>query len=402
MADTEEKNISKGKKPTTKKASRKDNKYKEESELIFKEDSPTQDLISSEPLVEERTKEIKIDISSDNPKMDSQYLSSSINLLSFLSDSLGNPNNKIITTIEITLLFAALDKVLKSSSFSLIEKNFNLLFPNNQKDVLILGTIFYSLLSNEEYLVDKNYQSLNFYKFCKKLLTSIDKIKEGESSLNIVLKLLNESEEINSFPRLKKFINSYRPDQFSQLNDIAEKIIALLNEYTLNDSKIHHWRTAVWAFLWVLRYSSQSSEILIDDLLKKKSIQFKDLQIVLIGLFITRLFHYAPSWKPIPLKFQSYKKMKVLQPAAEVLYNPNIITSLSSDPQKQEEYFWIYVWGKPYHIFQKPEIKQVKKFKKKLIEVEEEVIIEEKTFGDFIIVYGEDKPTGFVKLKSNS
>lgn len=93
--------------------------------------------------------------------------------------------------------------------------------------------------------------------------------------------------------------------------------------------------------------------------------------------------------------------MRVLQPAAEVFYKPDIITSLSSDPKKQEEYFWTYVWGKPYSIFEKPEVKEVKKFQKKLIEVEEEVIVEEKNFGDFIKVYGEAKPTGFIKLKTN-
>ncbi|WP_407931152.1 hypothetical protein, partial [Ignavibacterium album] len=223
---------------------------------------------------------------------------------------------------------------------------------------------------------------------------------KGESSLNIVLELLKDSTEISSFPKLKQFLKEYKPDQFSQLNDIAEKIIIFLNETKIDDKHLNNWKTTIWAFLWVLRYSTQSFEILIDDLLKKKNSQFKELHIVLIGLFATKLFHSAPSWKPIGLSYQLYEKMKFLQPAAEVFYNPRIITSLSPDPQKQEEYFWTYIWGKPYSIFEKPELREIKKLQKKQIEVEEEVIVEEKNFGDFIKVYGETKPTGFIRIKN--
>ncbi|MBZ0198732.1 MAG: hypothetical protein K8H86_02610 [Ignavibacteriaceae bacterium] len=408
MVDKEEKKKTKSKKASSKKTTQKSNKDQEELGLLPKEDTlikEPQSFISTETLQVEKPEKITLDNppdNSDNQEMYSRYLSSSVNLLSFLSDSLELQDNKIISAIEMALLSTSLEKVLKNQSTSiLIERKYNFVFPNNHKDIRNLGIIFYSLLADKQCSFDKDEYSMNFYDLCSKLLYSIDSIKEGENSLNIVLQLLQDRSEINSFPKLRQYLNDFKPNQFSQLNDIVEKIILLLNEIKLDDKYLNNWKTAIWAFLWVLRYSAQSSEVLIDDLLKKKSSQFKELHIVLIGLFATKLFHSSPSWKPIGLSYQIYDKMKILQPAAEVFCNPNIITKLSPDPKKQEEYFWTYVWGKPYSIFENPTKKEVKKYQKKLIEVEEEVIVEEKNFGNFIKVYGEAKPTGFIRMKSN-
>lgn len=408
MVNKEDKKRNKSKKAPSKKTTKKPNKDQEELGLLPTEDTlikEPQSFISTEALQEEKNEKITIDGSKDNldnRKRYSQYLASSINFLSYLYNSLGLQNNKIISAIEIALLSASLDKVLRTQfAPTSIEKNYNVIFLNNHKEIQSFGIMFFCLLSNERYFHSKDEYFINFFNLCHKLLSNIDSIKEGENSLNIVLELLKNSKEVSSFPKLQQFLNEYKPEQFSQLNDIVEKIITLLNETKIDDKYLNNWKIAIWAFLWVLRYSAQSSEILIDDLLNKKGHHFKELHIVLIGLFIAKLFHSAPSWKPIGLSYQLYERMKVLQPAAEVFYNPDIITSLTSDPKKQEEYFWTYVWGKPYSIFEKPEIKEVKKLQKKMIEVEEEVIVEEKTFGDFIKVYGEAKPTGFIKLKSS-
>lgn len=407
MADKEEKKKTRSKKTSSKKTKQKFNQDQEELGLIPKEGTlvkEPQSFINTESFQVEEQKKITPNYSkekSDYQEMYPRYLSSSVNLLSFLSDSLELQGNKIISAIEIALLSTSLEKVFKNQSTAIsIERKYNLIFSNNNKEIQNFGTIFYSLLSNEQYFLDKDEYFMNFYNLCVKLLSNIDNIKEGKNSLNIVLEFLGDSLEINSFPKLQQYLKEYNPDQFSQLNDIAEKIILLLNETKLEDKYLNNWKTTIWAFLWVLRYSTQSSEILIDDLLKKKGTQFKELHIVLIGLFTARLFHSTPSWKPIGLSYQLYEKMKVLQPTAEVFYNPCIITSLSSDHKKQEEYFWTYIWGKPYSMFENPTKKEVKKYQKKMIEVEEEVIVEEKSFGDFIKVYGEAKPTGFIRIKN--
>lgn len=408
MLGKEEKKKTRSKKTSSKKTEPKFNQDQEELGLIPKEGTlvkEPQSFINTKNFQIKEQKKIIPNYSQDNSdyqEMYPRYLSSSVNLLSFLSDSLGLQDNKIIPSIEIAFLSASLDKVSKTQLTSIsIERDYSLVFLNNHKEIRSFGIIFFCLFSNERYFYCKDEYFINFYNLCYKLLSNIDSIKEGENSLNIVLELLKDSTEISSFSKLQQFLKEYKPDQFSQLNDIAEKIITLLNETKIDDKNLNNWKTAIWAFLWVLRYSTQSSEILIDDLLKKKGSQFKELHIVLIGLFTTKLFHSTPSWKPIGLSYQLYEKMKVLQPTAEVFYNPGIITSLSSDPKKQEEYFWTYVWGKPNSMFENPIKKEVKKYQKKLIEVEEEVIVEEKNFGDFIKVYGEAKPTGFIKLKTN-
>ncbi|OQY71161.1 MAG: hypothetical protein B6D44_13595 [Ignavibacteriales bacterium UTCHB2] len=407
MANKEDKKKNISKKTSSKKTKQKFNQDQEELGLISKQGTlvkEPQSFINTESFQVEEQKKIRPDYSQDNSDyqgMYPRYLSSSVNLLSFLSDSLGLQDIKIIPAIEIALLSASLDKVSKIQLTSIsIERNYSLVFLNNHKEIRSFGIIFFCLFSNERYFYSKDEYFINFYNLCYKLLSNIDSIKEGENSLNIVLGILKDSIEISSFPKLQQFLKEYKPDQFSQLNDIAEKIITFLNETKIDDKHLNNWKTAIWAFLWVLRYSTQSSEILIDDLLNKKGSQFKELHIVLIGLFATKLFHSSPSWKPIGLSYQLYEKMKVLQPAAEVFYNPNIITSLSSDPKKQEEYFWTYVWGKPYSIFENATKKEVKKYQKKLIEVEEEIIVEENTFGNFITISGEPKPTGIIHIKT--
>lgn len=328
------------------------------------------------------------------------YLGSSINFLSFLANSLDISTYKIITPLEIYLVISAFLKVSKEDSAEeSFLKHFSLIYPDSDS-MNNYALLFFYLFSEENKPKKLSPVTKKNLGFIKTLLNGIEQAKKGYSTLEVTLKIIKESKETKNFKGLKKFLDSYVPDQFSQLNDIAEKIIALLNETKLDDKYLHNWKTSIWAFIWVFRYSTQNIEVLIDDLLKKKNSLLQEFHIVLIGLFATKLFHSAPSWKPIGLSYQLYERMKVLQPAAEVFYNPGIITSLSPDPKKQEEYFWTYVWGKPYSMFENPTKKEVKKYQKKLIEVEEEVIVEEKSFGDFIKVYGEAKPTGFIRIKN--
>lgn len=405
MIGKEGKKKTRSKKTSSKKTEQKVNQDQVELGLISDERNLVKEPLSSIDVEKFHMKTVSTDLQEkpEHRGMHTRYLSSSINLLSFLSNSLGLRDNKIISAIEIAFLSASLDKVSKIQVAEIsIERIHNLVFLDNHKEIQKVGIVFFSLFSNEQYFYSKDQHLVNFYNLCYKLASNIDSIKEGDSSLKIVLGILKDSREISSFPKLHQFIKEYKPDQFSQLNDIAEKVIALLNETKIDDKHLNNWKTAIWAFLWVLRYSTQSSEILIDDLLKKKSTQFKELHLVLIGLFTSRLFHYTPSWKPIGLNYQVYEKMKVLQPVAEVFYNPDIITSLSSDPRKQEEYFWTYIWGQPYSIFEKPEVKEVKKIQKRMIEVDEEIIIEERTFGNFITISGEPKPTGIIHIKTRS
>ncbi|HRP93983.1 MAG TPA: hypothetical protein PLH53_13905, partial [Ignavibacteriaceae bacterium] len=166
--------------------------------------------------------------------------------------------------------------------------------------------------------------------------------------------------------------------------------------------KLNYWRQIIKAFCFVLVNSTKTSETFISELKDNPSLIKKELQGILIAYFICKLYYDKPYEKTIPIVFLDNEKMKTIFPLSESLINyKNIIESSKVAKINLEEYFWTYVWGKPYSIFEKPEVKEVKKFQKKLIEVEEEVIVEEKNFGDFIKVYGEAKPTGFIKLKTN-
>jgi len=319
MADKEEKKKTRVKKALSKKTVQKPNKDQEELGLIPKEDSivkETQSIISIESSQIPEQGKINQTVfpnNSDHHEAFPRYLSGSLNLLSFLSDTLELRDNKIIPAINISLLLASFDRVSKKQSDKIsFENKFKLVFTTNNKEARDFGVIFFSLLSNERCLLDLENHFQDFYDLCIKLLSGIDRIKEGEKSLNIVLELLLYSIEIESFQKLKQYLKEYIPDQFSQLNDISEKIIGFLNETKLDDKYLNNWKTAIWAYLWVLRYSTQSSEILFEDLFKKKSSQFKELHIVLIGLFATKLFHSTPAWKPIGLSYQGHEKMKVL------------------------------------------------------------------------------------------
>lgn len=334
----------------------------------------------------------------DNIK--SNYLASSINFLSFLSASFNISNLKIIPVVEAFFIISALQRVNSQKSIdNLISKYIS---DNYVSDVKLreLAIIFFNYITDKNDDASFSTDSKKTNSLLKKLLDGIEETKKGKKDIQIVLDFLNKSKETKKFIELNKFIHENKTNEFSQLNEIADKLITSLSTTKLDDNYLQNWKIVIGSYIWVLRYSTQSIEVLIDDLLKKKSSQFKELHIVLIGLFAIKLFHSTPSWKPIGLSYQLHEKMKVLQPVAEVFYNPSIITSLSSDPKKQEEYFWTYVWGKPYSIFEKPEVKQVKKPQKRQIEVEEEVIIEEKTFGNFITVTSEPKPTGIIHIKT--
>jgi len=336
----------------------------------------------------------------DNNISKINYLASSINFLSFLSNSLGLISSKIISSIEISFIISALKSVFheKVDEVSLTKSLPEVLQSNSK--LKEMGIMFFNLLSDKYNEKNLSANTKKLYGLLEKLLSEIDEAKKGKKTIEIIFELFSKSKETKKFSELNKFVGKNKIDEFSQLNDVADKLITLIGSVKQDDEYLQNWKIILGSYIWVLRYSTQGVETLIDNLLKKNISQLKELHIVLIGLFATKLFHSSPGWKPIGLSYQLYDKMKTLQPIAEVYYNPQIIKSLSSDYKKQVEYFWTYVWGKPYSIFEKPEVKEVKKLLKKQIEVEEEVIVEEKTFGNFITVAGESKPTGIIRIKT--
>lgn len=329
------------------------------------------------------------------------YLASSVNFLSYLAVSFEIKNLKVIPFIETYFIVSALKTVNSQKTIDdLLSKYLPDHFTNDKK-LKELAIVFFNAITEEKSSKSLSADSKKINSLLKKLIVGIEEIKKGKRAIQIVLDLLSKSKETKKFVELSKYLRENNTNELSQLNEIADKLIALLGSSKHDDKYLQNWKVMIGSYIWVLRYSTQNVEVLIDDLLKKKSSQFKELHIVLIGIFATKLFHSTPDWKPIGLSYQLLEKMKVLQPTAEVFYNPDVIISLSSDPNKQEEYFWTYVWGKPYSIFEKPKMKKIIKTRKKIIDVDEEVIVEEKNYGDFIKVYGEAMPTGVIRIKSN-
>ncbi|WP_407931554.1 hypothetical protein, partial [Ignavibacterium album] len=170
MTGKEEKKKSRSKKTSLKKTKQEFNKDQEELGLIPKEEQlvkEPQNFITVEKIQVEEQKKISPNDYKDNSdyqEMYSRYLSSSINLLSFLSDALKLQDNKIIPAIEIAFLSVSLNKVSKIQlSSTSIERDYNLVFQNNQKEVRSFGIIFFCLFSNERYFYSKDEYLINFY-----------------------------------------------------------------------------------------------------------------------------------------------------------------------------------------------------------------------------------------------
>jgi hypothetical protein len=326
------------------------------------------------------------------------YLSSAINFFSFLSQSIGLENLQIIPSIEIYALSATLNKINSSYGVDALYLKYHNIVFDNKKEERDWGQILFCLLSEDFNVKGLTSDAKKTLVSIKQLFIGMTEAQKGSPTVEVVLNILRKSKEIKKLTKLNNYIGSIKLTPFSQLNDLYDELIMALNESKAEDEYLKTWRTIIASYIWVIRYSSQKIEVMVDDLMKKNKSPFKELHIVLIGLFATKLFNSAPSWKPLGYTYQLYDKMKVLQPVAEVYYNPNIISSLSSDPIKQEEYFWTYIWGKPYSVFEKPLISNVKKLQKRMIEVDEEVIVEEKNYGNLFTTLGEIKPTGVIKL----
>ena len=263
------------------------------------------------------------------------------------------------------------------------------------------GLTFFLLLYEETSINQSEEKELPFLKFLDNLTYQLTRVKDGEKAINVVIEVISNSEESQNFPELKSFLESVNGDQFTSLSKIYDRLIDLLDKVTIKEEKLNYWRQIIKAFCFVLINSTKIPEAFITELKDNPSLIKNELQGILIAYFICKLYYDKPYNKTIPIVFLDNEKMKTIFPLSESLINyKNIIESSKVVKINLEEYFWTYVWGKPYSMFENPTKKEVRKYQKKLIEVEEEVIVEEKSFGDFIKGYGEAKPTGFIRIKN--
>ena len=202
----------------------------------------------------------------------SNYLASSINFLSFLSDSFNLTDSKILSFIEAYLIIMTLNRVTSHKSVG------NLLYQRYENDFLIdrknreLSKIFFYMISDNMEDNNLSADSKKLSAFLKKLLAGIEEAKKGVKTIYIVLDFLRKSKETKKFNELYKFTREYKTNDFSQLNEIADQLIALLSNIKQDDFYLQTWKVIIGGYIWVLRYSSQNVEVLIDDLFKKKNL----------------------------------------------------------------------------------------------------------------------------------
>jgi|GEM_PF-4044394 hypothetical protein len=378
-----------------------------------------------EPLIEGLdVKELVIDPSSEEnfilPKSQSQidtgfglvkenvlqakFLSNTLLFFYSLNKHLGESGLVILPSIYSALATASELKILKGTLEDLNKtywKRIDLILKGEFQRAKHWGLTFFLLLYEETSINQSEEKEFPFLKFLDNLTYQLTRVKDGEKSINVVIEVISKSEESQNFLELKSFLESVNGDHFISLSKIYDRLIDLLDKVTIKEEKLNYWRQIIKAFCFVLINSTKTPEMFISELKDNPSLIKNELQGILIAYFICKLYYDKPYEKTIPIVFLDNEKMKTIFPLSESLINyKNIIESSRVAKINLEEYFWTYVWGKPYSMFEKPEVKEVKKFQKKLIEVEEEVIVEEKNFGDFIKIYGEAKPTGFIKLKT--
>ncbi|MFH1194714.1 MAG: hypothetical protein V1720_03315 [bacterium] len=332
-----------------------------------------------------------------------KFISNSIGFFYYLNKSLGESNFIILPSLICALAIASKIKILKGNLEELKQtywESMNVILSGEFLRAKHWGLTFFLLLYGKITVSQSEKKDLPFFNLLEGMNYHITKLKDGEKSIRIVIDVISQSDELQFFPELKNFLESITIDPFLSLGKVYEKIISLLDNSVIKDDRLNYWRQIIKAFCFVLVNSTKTPESFISELNEDNLFIKNELRGVLIAYFICKLYYDKPFEKTIPIVFLDTEKMKSIYPLTECLVSSDsIIESAKNAKTKLEEYFWTYVWGKPYPVFEKPEIKIVRQFQKKQIWIEEEMEVEERNFGDFIKVYGEGKSTGFIRLK---
>jgi len=372
----------------------------EVKELVA-DSSPKEDVLKSKS---QNQFDIDSNLSS-NHYLRTRFLSNSFVLFYFLNKHLGESSLVILPSVYSALATASELKILKGNLEELNKtywKKIDLILRDELQRAKHWGLTFFLLLYDETKISQSEKKELPFLSFLEDLTFQLTRIKDGEKSINVVIEVISKSEESQKFLDLKSFLESITIDPFISLSKVYDKIINFLDHPATKDERLNYWKQIIKAFCFVLVNSTKTSEAFISELKDNPSLIKNELQGVLIAYFICKLYYDKPYEKSIPLVFLDNEKMKTIFPLSESLINyKTIVDSSKLAKTNLEKYFWTYIWGKPYSIFEKPTKKEIKIFQKRLIEVDEEVILEEKNYGNFIKVYGEPKSTGFICIKAN-
>lgn len=331
-----------------------------------------------------------------------RFISSSLSFFYFLVEHLGEVSLKILPSIFTALGIASELQVTKGNLKELYRtywQRMDSILSGESQKAKHWGITFFSLLIDETDFGKTEKNNLPFFTYLEETTFQLKQVKNGERSVNVVINFILNSKEIEFFPELKELLESLTIDHFLNLNQIYDKILNKLDSAVIKEDRIRYWRQIIKAFCYVLNYSTKMPESFIKEIKKDNSLIKNELSGILMAYFICKLYYDKPYEKAIPTIFLNMKVMRTIAPLCESLINYQIlIKSANTSKLNLKEYFWAYVWGKPYSMFENPTRKEVKRLQKKLIEVEEEVIVEEKNFGDFIKVYTEPKPTGIIRF----
>jgi hypothetical protein len=336
----------------------------------------------------------------------SRFLANSISFYSsFLKAK--NSDEKILPFIYLSLITASELRIhnnILEEFYNTYCNKINNFFEGNVEEYKNWGfALFVFLISEKPQKYGSNINPDNTFSYMRKAVELISEVRNGKKSANAMLEFIKSfKDELDAVQKLEVLIQDVKEnDPFLNLPQINDKILKIIEKEELKEQYIKYWIQIIKALGYVLENSTKDPKDVILDFLSDKTVEKSELDILLFALFVIRLFYGAPFEKVIPLSFLDENSMNLIAPLSEVFINPKpIIEGAKKSKIKIEEYYWTYVWGKPHSIFDNPTKKEVKKFQRKLVEVEEEVIVEEKNFGDFIKVYGEPKSTGFIRLKT--
>lgn len=337
-----------------------------------------------------------------------RFLASSMGFYSFLITKSNIKDPELINHIYTALLSASEQRLYNKELkylYDYYSEQFKMLKKVDSSEVNEIGfALFISLISNEYKNFGLNSVHNRTVEYINKSVEVVYDIRNGKKPSRAIIEfIMYFNSELNTFNGLKEFINSQNPDDpFLNFNNISKKISSLLVDNSAINNSIHYWKEILLQLCYVLERSTKDPKDVVYSFIEKDIVGKSELSIIITALIIIHLFYGRPYEKTLPLSFLDNKMMNIISPSVEIFIDPKpIIEYAQKDKNLLVKYFWTYVWGKPYSIFEKPEVKEVKKFQKKLIEVEEEVKVEEKSFGDFIKIYGEAKPTGFIRMKTN-
>ncbi|MGA7722434.1 MAG: hypothetical protein WCA84_14785 [Ignavibacteriaceae bacterium] len=290
----------------------------------------------------------------------SNYLRKSIELLSYLSNKAISNSNKIIDFIFVALIVASKSKIDKTSLFEeyekIISQTLNLTDDEDQPNIALI--ILLSLLEYE--LPIKSGENIKeLYNKITEAFIVLEKLKNGEDKQILIINYLNNClGKLFSKKQIKE-IQIISTKHFINFSEFRNEIEKLLNQIKNNNFNVAVSINILNALLLLFHRASENPENIINDIIENKILLENETQILIIGLFISRFYHYYPFNYNFNASFLDLSKDQVVAPLVAVFLAPEIILEAATvEKISKNELFWQYTFQKNDSIFLLPVIEE--------------------------------------------